>query len=192
MAPKRKRNIKSAAVSSKENKEVEEGSVETSVNIAPDEDPKAVAIDKSNTEININKNESSKPNGVAIQIPDGRPKSGRPWKIKQSTRTSMDKKKGVMYRFRKSYDTHKQEREKKLAMKILEREMKAEKQEKKDQEKARREEKERRRKENEFKTSSFQQINGEKLKKMSKKQLRNIAKTSMSKSGALELVPAYK
>ena len=35
-----------------------------------------------------------------------------------------------------------------------------------------REERDRRRKENEFKTSSFQQINGEKLKKMSKKQLK--------------------
>ena len=102
----------------------------------------------------------------------------------------MDKKKGVNVRLRK--ETHKLEREKKLAVKQLENEMKAEKQEKKAQEKARKDEKERRRKENEFKTSAFQQINGEKLKKMSKKQLKNIAKTSMSKSGALELVPAYK
>ena len=104
-----------------------------------------------------------------VAIPDGRPKSGRHWKTKQSTRTSMDKRKGVNARLRKSFEAHKLEREKKLAMKQLENEMKAEKQEKKAQEKARKEERERRRKENEFKTSAFQQINGEKLKKMSKK-----------------------
>lgn len=125
-------------------------------------------------------------------IPDGRAKSGRFWKTKQTVRTSMDKKKGMMSKMRKTYEAHKAEREARKSMKALENEMKAEKDQKKADEKARREERDRRRKENEFKTSAFQTINGEKLKKMSKKQLKNIAKTSMGKNGQLELVPAYK
>ena len=92
---------------------------------------------------------------------------------------------------RKTYESHKAERDRHKAMKALEKDMKAEKDQKKADERARREERDRRRKENEFKTSSFQQINGEKIKKMSKKQLRNIAKTSMGKNG-LELVSAFK
>lgn len=179
MAPKRKRSIsrpKSTASAEESAAKVQEAVVETQVeaNILDIKEQKEGALKEK------------------VAIPDGRPKSGRHWKTKQSTRTSMDKRKGVNARLRKSFETHKLEREKKLAMKQLENEMKAEKQEKKAQEKARKEERERRRKENEFKTSAFQQINGEKLKKMSKKQLKNIAKTSMSKSGALELVPAYK
>ena len=120
-------------------------------------------------------------------IPDGRPRSGRFHKTKQAVRTSLSKSTTM----RKTYETHKSEREKYKAMKLLEKEIKAEKDQKKADEKARREERDRRRKENEFKTSSFQQINGEKIKKMSKKQLKNIAKTSMGKTG-LELVSAFK
>lgn len=183
MAPKRKRKAKAAVTA----EESTDGTKSSSKDVVPE--VADVYVEESKPGIDtVNGTES----GKAMVIPDGRPKSGRHWKSKQTTRTSMDKKKGVMSRMRKSYETHKQEREKNLAMKLLENEMKAEKQEKKAQEKSRKEERERRRKENEFKTSSFQQINGEKLKKMSKKQLKNIAKTSMSKSGALELVPAYK
>ena len=118
--------------------------------------------------------ETSEP--AQMEIPDGKPKSGRFHKTKQSVRSSLSKSTTV----RKTYETHKADREKRKVMKALENEMKAERDQKKADEKARREERDRRRKENEFKTSSFQQINGEKIKKMSKKQLRLVKKADTS------------
>ena len=53
-------------------------------------------------------------------------------------------------------------------------------------------EKQRRRAENELKGASYQVIsNPEKLKRMTKKQLRQVKKTRVNKDGVTELVPAY-
>lgn len=53
-------------------------------------------------------------------------------------------------------------------------------------------EKERRRAENQLKGASYQVISDPtKLKKMTKKQLRQIKKTRVNKDGVMELVPAY-
>lgn len=53
-------------------------------------------------------------------------------------------------------------------------------------------EKQRRRAENELKGASYQVISDPtKLKKMSKKQLRQVKKTRVNKDGVTELVPAY-
>jgi glucose-6-phosphate dehydrogenase assembly protein OpcA len=56
---------------------------------------------------------------------------------------------------------------------------------------ARREEKQRRRKANELKSSTFQAIDAQRLKKMNKKQLRRIKRTRMGDDGNVELAPAY-
>eukprot|EP00981_Chlorochromonas_danica_P012008 scaffold4368_cov180-Ochromonas_danica.AAC.21 len=80
----------------------------------------------------------------------------------------------------------KKQREK--AARDLEKEMKEEKKRKKEEERQRREEQEKRRLANEFKTTTFQVIKADKIKGMSKKQLRMVKKTSMNKNGQLELV----
>ena len=67
------------------------------------------------------------------EIPDGRPKSGRFHKTKQATRTSLTKSSTV----RKTYESHKAERDRYKAMKALEKDMKAEKDQKKADERAR-------------------------------------------------------
>ena len=71
-------------------------------------------------------------------------------------------------------------------------EMKAEKKQKVLDAKERREEQNKRRLANQMKTASTQSINPEKIKGMSKKQLRNIRKTAIGKNGQVELIPAYR
>lgn len=58
--------------------------------------------------------------------------------------------------------------------------------------KTKREEKAKRKAENELKSASYQVLaNPEKLKQMSKKQLRQIKRTRVNKDGVVELVGAY-
>jgi rRNA-processing protein CGR1 len=58
--------------------------------------------------------------------------------------------------------------------------------------KEKREEKQRRRAENELRTAQYQVISDPaKLKKMSKRQLRQVKRTTVNAKGQMELVPAY-
>ena len=69
--------------------------------------------------------------------------------------------------------------------------MKEEKELKLKEAKEARELKQKIRMQNEYKTASYQVINPEKLKGMSKKQLRNIKKTQVAQNGAVQLVDIY-
>lgn len=77
-------------------------------------------------------------------------------------------------------------------MKTLERELIEKKKAKKREARARREENERRRIENEMRSTSYQEITRvDKLRKMSKKQLKHIRRTSVRADGTVELVGLY-
>lgn len=121
-------------------------------------------------------------------IPDGVPKSGRPWKIKQTVRSSAQLKQGVLRHLAKSFEEKEKDRQKKLLVKQLEKEMSEERKSSKLAEKVRREEQQKRRQENEYKNAITQELRPEKLKGMSKKQLRSVRKTSVNKQGQVELV----
>mmetsp|Transcript_3447 Transcript_3447/g.5374 ORF Transcript_3447/g.5374 Transcript_3447/m.5374 type:complete len:145 (+) Transcript_3447:35-469(+) len=121
-------------------------------------------------------------------IPTGVAKSGRTWKVKQTKRFSSQFKKGVLSHMAKTFEEKEKERQKKTIAKDLEREMVEEKKRKKREEKTRREEQQKRRQDNEYKTTVYQQIKPEKLKGMSKKQLRSVKKTAVNKFGQVELV----
>jgi hypothetical protein len=120
--------------------------------------------------------------------PDGLPKSGRAWKKKQTVRASTQKRQGFLKVLNKSFEEREELRKKKQQMLETERQMKEEKRQKILEEKAKREEKQKRRMENEYKNSVYQMIKPEKLKTMSKKQLRAVRKTSMNQNGQVELV----
>lgn len=128
---------------------------------------------------------------VAESIPKGIIKSGRTWKSEQTTRTSTQKRHGVSGHLATSYEDKKKQRQLKDEVKQLEKEMIDDIKAKKAAEKLRREEQEKRRMANEFKTATFQEIKPQKLKGMSKKQLRSIKKTAMNQNGQVELVPLY-
>ena len=125
---------------------------------------------------------------AAIQIPEGRPKSGRTWKLKQTSRFSFQQRQGVVSHLNKSFEEKELIRAKKDRMLALEREMKEDNKRKAIEEKQRREDQQKRRMENEYKNSVYQTLRPEKLKGMSKKQLRMVRKTAMNKNGQLELV----
>ena len=125
---------------------------------------------------------------LASQIPEGRPKSGRLWKQKQTTRFSFQQRQGVVGHLNKSFEEKELIREKKDRMLALEREMKEDNKRKAIEEKQRREDQQKRRMANEYKNSVYQTLRPEKLKGMSKKQLRMVRKTAMNKNGQLELV----
>jgi len=131
------------------------------------------------------KDESTK---QASSVPFGKPKSGRTWKVRETCRASTFSRQGVLSHMSKSLEVRKREKEKKEQAKAFENFMKEEKKMKSDAEKERREENKRRRTMNEYKNSVYQVINPEKIKNMSKKQLRMIKKTSVNKSGQVELV----
>mmetsp|Transcript_8849 Transcript_8849/g.7907 ORF Transcript_8849/g.7907 Transcript_8849/m.7907 type:complete len:136 (+) Transcript_8849:66-473(+) len=121
-------------------------------------------------------------------IPEGLPKSGRPWKTKQLSRSSAQNRCGILSHLRKTYDQRKNEKLQLVSMKSLETNMINEKKQKILDEKNRREERKKVKMANEYKSSLYQVINPSKLKTMSKKQLRLIKKTSVNKNGQVELV----
>ena len=93
-----------------------------------------------------------------VQIPDGVPKSGRVWKVKQTARSSAQLKKGILSHLSKTYEEREIERQKRRNVKELEQEMIEDKKQKKLEEKLRREAQEKRRQENEYKNSITQEV----------------------------------
>ena len=125
-------------------------------------------------------------------IPEGMNKSGRVWKIKQTTRTSAQKRQGVLSHLAKSFEEKELIRKRKLEVKHLEDEMINAKKRKIAEEKEKAEERKKRRAENEQKTVTYQALRPEKIKSMSKKQLRAVRKTSMNQeTGQIELVSPW-
>lgn len=121
-------------------------------------------------------------------IPDGIPKSGRVWKVKQTSRASALLRTGLLQNQIKTLEEKQIIRNKKAAILQLEREMKEESKKKREIQKEKRLENNKRRMANEYKNTSYQALNPEKIKTMSKKQLRMVRKTSMNKNGQVELV----
>lgn len=119
---------------------------------------------------------------------EGKPKSNRPWKTRQTTRFSTIKRQGVVSHLSLSLEQKLAKKAKHDQMKAVEREVKEAKLKRIEDEKARRLEKEQRRIANEYKSSSYQAIDPSKIKTMSKKQLRMIRKTSVNSKGQVELV----
>ena len=128
---------------------------------------------------------------TTVVIPEGKPKSGRVWKTKQTERFSSIKREGILKHLSKSYEYKQANKQKLLLARALEAEMKEATKQKVMEKRARKEENLKRRAENEYKSASYQSINNEKLKGMSKKQLRNIKKTAVNKHGQVELVNLY-
>jgi len=93
-----------------------------------------------------------------ITVPMGIPKSGRVWKIKQSTRSSSLSRKGILSHLSKTFEEKQLIRSQYKEMKDLEKEMIEEKKIKILNEKKRREEQEKRRQENEYKTTVYQDV----------------------------------
>ena len=124
-------------------------------------------------------------------LTEGRPKTGRVWKPKQSTRTSVQVRQGVRNHFSTTFEEKMLKKAAKEQMKELERTMNEESRSKAIEERERREARVKQRADNEFKTATYQVVNPQKLKTMSKKQLRQIKKTSVSKSGAVEMVSPW-
>lgn len=144
---------------------------------------------------------------VKAEIPDGVPASGRVWKVKQTQRASAQQRSGFLKSLNKSFEEKQMIRQQKKQVLDLERELKQQNKDKRVAEIKRREERKKLIMANEYKNSSYQvvssivtktfiriliflhlQIKPEKLKTMSKKQLRSIKKTAMNKNGQVELV----
>ena len=126
-----------------------------------------------------------------VHIPEGRSKSGRVWKVKQTSRFSTIKRVGMMSHLCSTFEEKKSRREKYDNMKTLEREMQQEKKAMAEDAKQRREEQLKRKAANEYKNSVFQVVKAETMKGMSKKQLRMIRKTAINKHGQVELVNPF-
>jgi hypothetical protein len=92
------------------------------------------------------------------EVPEGKPKSGRTWKTKQSSRASAKTRQGVLSHMRKSYEEKQAIRAQKKFVKDLEKQMIDEKAAKIEDEKQKRIEREQRRVANEYKSSSFQTV----------------------------------
>ena len=126
-----------------------------------------------------------------VDVLEGVPKSGRFWKTKQTMRNSSQLRQGVLSHMQSSLEKRNQEKARRASMRAVEAQMKEEKAEERRKEREKKEEKAKRRAANEFRGTTYQQINPQKLKTMSKKQLRHVKKTRMAQNGTLELVGAY-
>jgi len=126
-----------------------------------------------------------------VEIPAGMPKSGRFWKPKQTKRFSAMKREGVLKFMSTSLAVKQANKRKEITARAVEAQMKDETKRKILEKKARTMDNQKRRMANEFKNASYQSINTEKLKGMSKKQLRQVKKTVMNKNGQVELVGMY-
>ncbi|TMW67112.1 hypothetical protein Poli38472_012228 [Pythium oligandrum] len=125
------------------------------------------------------------------EIPRGRPVSGRVWKTTQKTRFSSAKYKGTKV-LSTTWEAKLAKRAKTKELKALQDEIKSRRQHEKEEKKRAREEREKRRAENELKSASVQVISRtNRIKTMSKKQLRNVKKTIVNKHGVVEYVPVY-
>ena len=101
------------------------------------------------------------------------------------------KREGVLKHMAKPFELRQAYKVRNEQVKAIEAMMKAQTLQKKDDAKAKRVEIQNRRMANEFKNVSYQAINTDKLKGMSKKQLRQVKKTVVNKSGQTELVGLY-
>ena len=129
---------------------------------------------------------------TAAAAPSKLPASGRWWKPKQSERFSMGKIKAQKKTLSTSWKRKMEQKKLKKQMKEYERSLIEAKRERREEQKQERLDRQKRRAENEMKSATVQVIRDpNKLKKMSKKQLRNIKKTQVGKDGTVNYVPAY-
>jgi rRNA-processing protein CGR1 len=142
-------------------------------------------------------NTSSAPS-IKAHAAKGRNTSGRSWKLRPQKRASSLITKNRANNRSKSWETKQQERNLSLEIKSAQQTMIEERIQAKRDKRGRRLENERRRMENEYNNAkkSTQVLNHKKLsntmKKMNKKQLRQIKKTRMNtKTGVVEFVGAY-
>ena len=91
-------------------------------------------------------------------IPDGRPKSGRVWKVKKTVRTSAHCRKGVLSHLAKTFDERQAIRLKLSLVKEVEKEMLENRKERKREIRNRTADKNKRRMENEYKNSEYQVV----------------------------------
>ena len=95
---------------------------------------------------------------AAKDIPDGKPKSGRIWKIKQTSRASSQLRTGIQKVLSKTYEERQVLKEQKQKVLDLERNMKSETKEKRHEETLRQQERKKRLMEAEFKNTSYQAV----------------------------------
>ncbi|GMH62665.1 hypothetical protein TrRE_jg2564 [Triparma retinervis] len=132
-----------------------------------------------------------------VDIQKGRNVSGRSWRMRPQKRTStLITKVKLNNRVLSSWEQKEARRMRNKEMKEREAEIRQTTADKKLEKKKKREEQEKRRAENQAKALKTQTMNlhtvGNKMKAMSKKQLRMIKKTQINKHGVVELVSPYK
>lgn len=100
---------------------------------------------------------------VTKVIPLGKPKSGRDWKVRQTSRFSSQNRQGILKHLSTTYEDKRRQREELSTIKALEKEMKEDTKNKKLEEKQRREEKQKIRMANEYKSTSYQEVFASKI-----------------------------
>lgn len=135
--------------------------------------------------------------GVVVSgAPRGAPVSGRGWKSTQTVRSSSMKRPGAQGASGKgstssSFRASKGQKLARDAARSLTAQIEAEKKSAKDAENERRAAKRARKAANASGGGVLQTINPAKLKRMTKKQLRSVKRTTVDKEGNTQLVPAY-